>query len=88
MRTARALIVMPFSRSRSIESSTCSIISRWVTVPVASSSRSASVDLPWSIWAMMLKLRMRSRSAILLFGDITHVDDGRNKAGPTDKYTE
>ncbi len=27
------------------------------TVPVSSRMRSESVDLPWSIWAMMLKLR-------------------------------
>jgi len=27
-------------------------------VPVISKNRSAKVDLPWSIWAMMQKLRM------------------------------
>src|SRR5438477_53041 len=43
-----ALMVMPRSRSRSIESSTCSCISRCVSAPVISSKRSASVDLPWS----------------------------------------
>src|SRR5687768_6374081 len=51
---------MPFSRSRSIESSTCEVICRLSIVCVASSSRSASVDLPWSMCATMLKLRMRS----------------------------
>ena len=51
-------MVMPRSRSRSIESSTCSIISRCDSAPVTSSSRSASVDLPWSMCAMMEKLRM------------------------------
>jgi hypothetical protein len=30
-----------------------------VSAFVASSSRSASVDLPWSMWAMIEKLRMR-----------------------------
>ena len=59
-RTARALIVIPFSRSSSIESSTCEVIWRLSIVWVASSSRSASVDFPWSMCATMLKLRMRS----------------------------
>ena len=31
-------------------------------MPVASSSRSANVDLPWSMWAMMQKFRMRDWS--------------------------
>ena len=34
-------MVMPRSRSRSIESSTCAIISRWLSAPVTSSRRSA-----------------------------------------------
>src|SRR5690242_8627134 len=59
MRTARALIVMPFSRSRSIESSTSSVMSRWAIVPVSSSRRSLSVGLPWSMGAMIEKLRIR-----------------------------
>ncbi len=33
-------------------------MSRAATVPVYSRMRSASVDLPWSMCAMMLKLRM------------------------------
>ncbi len=37
-------------------------MSRAVTVPVSSRMRSASVDLPWSMWAMIEKLRMWSRS--------------------------
>ena len=41
-----------------MSSSSCSFISRWLTVPVISSSRSASVLLPWSMWAMIEKLRM------------------------------
>src|SRR5262245_8869053 len=50
---------MPRSRSRSIESSTCASISRAWSAPVISRKRSASVDLPWSIWAMTEKLRMK-----------------------------
>jgi len=34
------------------------------TVPVAWISRSARVDLPWSIWATMEKLRIWARSVI------------------------
>src|SRR5262245_22650766 len=50
---------MPRSRSRSIESSTCSCPA-WLRRrrPVVSSRRSASVDLPWSTCAMMQKFRM------------------------------
>src|ERR1022692_1010781 len=55
-------MVIPRSRSRSIVSSTCAIISRWDRAPVVSRRRSASVDLPWSMWAIMEKLRMNSRS--------------------------
>jgi hypothetical protein len=57
-RTVWALMVMPRSRSISIESSTCSFISRSVRPPQVWISRSASVDLPWSIWATMEKLRI------------------------------
>src|ERR1700674_3004993 len=60
MRTACSLIVIPRSRSRSIESSTWFCMSRWLIDPVYSSRRSASVDLPWSMWAMMQKFRTRS----------------------------
>ena len=59
-RTARALMVMPFSRSRSIESSTWLVIWRASIVCVSSRIRSASVDLPWSTWAMIEKLRRRA----------------------------
>src|SRR5688500_1285001 len=55
-----ALIVMPFSRSRSILSRTWACIWREVSVPVNSKSRSASVLFPWSICAIMQKLRMFS----------------------------
>jgi hypothetical protein len=58
MRTALALIVTPFSRSRSMESRSCSRISRSVTVWVICIRRSASVLLPWSMWAMIEKLRI------------------------------
>ena len=58
-RTAWALIVIPRSGSRSIESSSCSRISRPVTVSVSSRMRSASVDFPWSMCAMIEKLRIR-----------------------------
>ncbi len=34
-------------------------MSRFSTVWVASIRRSARVDLPWSMWATMQKLRMR-----------------------------
>ena len=49
---------MPRSRSRSIESSSCGRWSRGSTAPVISRMRSASVDFPWSMWAMIEKLRM------------------------------
>ena len=51
-------MVMPRSRSRSMESRNCSLISRWVRAPVRSISRSERVVLPWSMWAMIEKLRM------------------------------
>src|SRR6266403_1579397 len=62
-----ALMVMPRSRSRSMESRTCSCISRWVSAPVISSRRSASVDLPWSMCAMMQKFRMNFGSIFLAY---------------------
>ena len=46
MRTGEALMVTPRSRSRSMLSRTCSVISRGLMVPVCSSRRSARVDLP------------------------------------------
>jgi hypothetical protein len=39
-----------------------SVIARLVIVLVYSSSRSDSVVLPWSTWAMMQKLRVRGAS--------------------------
>src|SRR5450830_419325 len=49
---------MPRSRSMSIESSTWASISRLERPPQSWMMRSASVDLPWSIWAMIEKLRI------------------------------
>ena len=49
---------MPRSRSMSIRSRYCARAARSSTTPVSCSIRSASVDLPWSMWAMMQKLRM------------------------------
>src|SRR6476469_7367275 len=61
-RTFWALIVMPRSRSMSMRSRYWARICRPSTSPVTSSIRSASVDLPWSMWAMMQKFRMRAGS--------------------------
>src|SRR4051812_21240997 len=47
-----------------MESSTCARIDRGSTVFVISRMRSASVDFPWSIWAMIEKLRMCAWSAM------------------------
>ena len=58
--TGCALMVIPRSRSRSIESSNWSCLSRSAIVPVLSSKRSDRVVLPWSMCAMMQKLRVRS----------------------------
>src|SRR5437016_2896102 len=60
-------MVMPRSRSRSMESRTCSCISRCESAPVISSKRSASVDLPWSMCAMMQKFRMNFGSIFLAY---------------------
>src|SRR6476620_3690081 len=55
-------MVMPRSRSMSIESRNCARMSRALTAPVTSRIRSLSVVFPWSMWAMTLKLRMRDWS--------------------------
>ena len=52
-------------------------ISRAETALHFSSSRSASVDLPWSIWAMMLKFRM-----LLCFVIFGYSSIGRSTQGP------
>src|SRR4051812_18112173 len=66
-----ARIVMPFSRSRSIESSTRSATS-WLSrkEPDCQSSASTSVVLPWSTWATIATLRRSSRRAVRLGSDI------------------
>src|SRR5436853_2843019 len=51
-------MVMPRSRSSSIVSSSCGRCLRGSTAPFVSRMRSASVDFPWSMWAMIEKLRM------------------------------
>src|SRR4051812_47042269 len=63
-RTFCALIVIPRSRSMSIRSRYWARMLRPSTMPVTSSIRSASVDLPWSMWAMMQKFRMRAGSVL------------------------
>ena len=62
MRTAWDLMVMPRSRSMSMRSRYWARMSRGWTTPVAWSMRSARVDLPWSMCAMMQKLRSRACS--------------------------
>src|SRR3954463_13349029 len=61
------LIVIPFSLSRSISSRTWSIISRSLMVLVVCNSLSARVLLPWSIWAIMQKLRIFFIKSIVSF---------------------
>ena len=53
-------MVMPRSRSMSIRSRYWALACRGSSTPVSRSIWSASVDLPWSMWAMIEKLRMRS----------------------------
>ncbi len=55
-------MVMPRSRSMSMRSRYWAFMSRSLTMPVMPSIRSARVDLPWSMWAMMQKLRIHSGS--------------------------
>ena len=52
---------MPRSRSRSMSSRTWLRKSRAVMAPVLRRNWSARVLLPWSMWAMMEKLRMQLR---------------------------
>src|SRR6476620_6254921 len=58
IRTAWLLIVMPRSRSMSMRSRYCARALRSSRTPVSCSMRSARVDLPWSMCAMMQKFRM------------------------------
>ena len=66
-----ARIVIPFSRSRSIESMTRSLTS-WFSrkEPACQSSASTSVVLPWSTCATIATLRRSSRVAVR-FGPVT-----------------
>jgi hypothetical protein len=74
-RTAWLLIVMPRSRSMSMRSRYCERIRRSSTTPVSCSMRSASVDLPWSMCAMMQKLRI-SVGSVRLGGGAGAADAG------------
>src|SRR5271157_2826686 len=70
-----ARMVMPRSRSSSLESmtrSTCS--SCWPKMPLWLSMASTSVVLPWSTWAMMAMLRM---AELLLFMHHVYRDKAR-----------
>src|SRR5712691_12515030 len=59
------MIVMPFSRSRSIESMMRSAtVSFWRKSPDCHSMASTSVVLPWSTWAMIAMFRIDSRCSI------------------------
>ena len=66
---ALARMVMPRSRSRSLESSARST-TRWFSrnEPDCCRSRSTSVVLPWSTWAMMAMLRRFMRSSLNRYG--------------------
>ncbi len=72
-RTACDLMVMPRSRSMSMRSRYWARICRGSTTPVICSIRSASVDLPWSMWAMMQKLRISAGSVRLGSGTLLGV---------------
>src|SRR5882672_1873440 len=78
-RTVWALMVIPRSFSRSIESRTWSTAFLASMVPVRDRSRSARVDLPWSMWATMEKLRIRSMAIRLR---IPRPCAGRRVPGP------
>src|SRR6266566_7938722 len=76
-----ARIVIPFSRSRSIESRTRSFTS-WFSrnEPACQSSASTSVVLPWSTWATIATLRRSSRRAVR-FGLDTGGHGSANRRG-------
>src|SRR5580698_10054592 len=59
-------MVMPRSRSSSMLSRTWLVISRSVNAPVYWISRSARVDFPWSMWAMIAKLRIWSVGVLVI----------------------
>src|SRR5262245_22183506 len=61
---------MPRSRSISIRSRYWDRMALSSTTPVTCSIRSASVDLPWSMWAMIEKLRINAGSVRLGCGAV------------------
>src|SRR5262245_33973583 len=67
-------MVMPRSRSMSMESRICSFISREETLPHSWIIRSERVDLPWSMWAMIEKLRI---SLISVMGGLLSIGSRR-----------
>src|SRR3954466_876972 len=67
IRTFCALIVMPRSRSMSMESRYWARMSLASTAPLSSRKRSASVDFPWSTCATIDKFRKRERSDTVPF---------------------
>src|ERR1700687_1032746 len=74
-------MVMPRSRSMSIESRIWSRKSRSSTAPQRWISRSARVDLPWSMWAMMQKFRMFSKPGLPRGGLAGRSYNGRSLGG-------
>ena len=66
---------MPRSRSMSIRSRYWAFMSRGWTTPVNCSIRSARVDLPWSMWAMMQKFRMMAGSVAAGTGAVRAMGD-------------
>ena len=80
-------MVMPRSRSMSIRSRYCARAARSSTTPVSCSIRSASVDLPWSMCAMMQKFRMIAGSVApgtgaAAFGDTDCFPEGTVRRAP------
>ena len=85
-----ARIVIPFSRSRSIESMTRSATS-WFSrnEPDCQSIASTSVVLPWSTWATIATLRRSSRRAVRFAGTGRQgSQSGRECAGTRDRGSE
>src|SRR5512143_1427452 len=74
-------MVIPRSRSISILSRNWSTFSRSVSVPVYSINRSARVDFPWSMWAMMEKLRMCSMRILPRVGSLRRFAEERIRPG-------
>src|SRR5215217_2690982 len=83
IRTAWLLIVMPRSRSMSMRSRYWARMARASTTPVICSIRSASVDLPWSMCAMMQKFRISSGGVADGIGAVRAIGDtfGSSLAG-------